>query len=149
MSRVNNVYIYFTLPCRIIALFGACANSRKNHVLRIDWKCRYTYIIYITVNFCVRLYSSRGACSLIGTCAKKSDNTVTARNKSKNSAWNILMYSKKLLLFSHSHNWCLIHSWKLILIRNLCLQKRNPFHTSFFLHDWEGNEWSCTSFIVS
>ena len=39
----------------------------ENSFLRIDWNCRCTS---------VHLYSSRGACLLTGTCAKKRDNMV-------------------------------------------------------------------------
>ena len=59
-------------------LFGACAYSRKKHILRINWKCRCAYIIYILRLTSVHLYLSRGACSLRGACATKPDNTVIA-----------------------------------------------------------------------
>ena len=40
--------------------------------------CKGAYIfIYFTVNFRVRLYSSRGERSFTGVCTKKNDNSVT------------------------------------------------------------------------
>ena len=111
-----------------------CVGSRVLK-LRYQWAIG-TYSTHLVE--CSTPYLSRGACT------KKCGNTVTAKTKSKNSAWNVLMYSKKLLLVSHSHNWCSIHSWKLILIRNLCLQKRNPH---FFLSAWLRGKWVKLCFI--
>ena len=54
----------------LIALFGACA----------FWEVIETAsapILYILRLTSMRLYSSRGTCSLIGSCAKKHDNMVT------------------------------------------------------------------------
>ena len=59
----NQQCIYFTLPYRIIALFGACANSRKNTFWELIENVG-TPILYILQLTSVRLYSSRGACSL-------------------------------------------------------------------------------------
>ena len=117
-------YIYFTLPYRIIALFGACAYSRKT----MFWELIENVgapILYILRLTSVRLFSSRGACSLIGTYAKKCDNTVTAKNKSKNLAWNVLMYSKS----------CFCPFLKTPFDKRFVLvEKKSPPH--FFLSAW-------------
>ena len=59
----NTEVLKHTCMYHIVALFGACAYSRKT---------MFSY--YSKLPVC--LYSSRGACSLTGVCAKKRDNTV-------------------------------------------------------------------------
>ena len=44
----------------------------KHLVLRLNWKCRCAYLIYILWLTFVHKYSSRGACSLTGTYVPKS-----------------------------------------------------------------------------
>ena len=61
---------------RIVVLFGACTYRKKKSFWEIIKHCWCTYIIYYS-KLLVHLYSSRGARSLIGTCAKKRDNTVS------------------------------------------------------------------------
>ena len=65
-----------------VTLFGAYIYSRKTTCWEIIENCRWAYIIYITVNFWCAY--SRGTCSLIGTCAKKCDNTECGFQKHKN-----------------------------------------------------------------
>ena len=60
---------------RIIMLFGACTYSRKTGFWELieNAGAPVFYILRLTS---VCLYSSKGACSLRGACAKKRDNTV-------------------------------------------------------------------------
>ena len=65
---------YFNIY-HIITLFGTCAYSRKT-TFRELLENAGAPILYILQSISVCLYSSRGTCSLRGTCATKRNNMV-------------------------------------------------------------------------